>query len=78
MLTVAQSYFQRDDFGGDMILHAAFPHPLLKRLIRFERGPDSLMRTNDRADALSRHNERVNPAFSRRASFPEACSVCPL
>jgi hypothetical protein len=27
-----------------LILHAAFPHPLLKRLIRFERGQDSLMR----------------------------------
>ena len=35
MLTVAQPYFQRDDFCGDVILHAAFPHPLLKRLIRF-------------------------------------------
>jgi len=78
MLTVAQPYFESDDFRGDVILHAAFPHPLLKRLIRFERGPDSLMRTNDRADALSRYNERVNPAFSRRASFLETCSVCPL
>ena len=41
MLTVAESYFESDDFGGDVILHAAFPHPLLKRLVRFERGPDS-------------------------------------
>jgi hypothetical protein len=31
MLTVAQPYFQRHDFRGDVILHAAFPHPLLKR-----------------------------------------------
>jgi hypothetical protein len=23
MLTVAQSYFESDDFGGDVILHAA-------------------------------------------------------
>jgi hypothetical protein len=30
MLTVAQPYFQRHDFRGDVILHAAFPHPLLK------------------------------------------------
>jgi hypothetical protein len=30
-------------------------HPLLKRLVRFERGPDSLMRADDRADALSRN-----------------------
>jgi hypothetical protein len=41
MLTVAQPYFKRHDFRGDVILHAAFPHPLFKRLIRFERGPDS-------------------------------------
>jgi hypothetical protein len=38
MLTVAEPYFQRHDFRGDVILHAAFPHPLLKRLVRFERG----------------------------------------
>src|SRR5258708_39972589 len=59
MLTVAQPYFQRHDFRGDVILHAAFPHPLLKCLIRFERGPDSLalVRTDDRADALSRYFE---------------------
>jgi hypothetical protein len=57
MLTVAESYFESDDFRGDVILHAAFPHPLLKRLIRFERGPDSLMRTDDRADVLSRYFE---------------------
>jgi hypothetical protein len=50
MLTVAESYFESDDFRGDVILHVAFPHPLLKCLIRFERGPDSLMRTDDRAD----------------------------
>jgi len=56
MLTVAESYFESDDFRGD-VLHAAFPHPLLKCLIRFERGPDSLMRTDDRADALSRYFE---------------------
>ena len=43
MLTVAQPYFESDDFGGDVILHAAFPHPPLKRLVRFECGPDSLM-----------------------------------
>ena len=57
MLTVAEPYFESDDFRGDVILHAAFPHPLLKCLIRFERGPDSLMRTDDRADALSRYFE---------------------
>ena len=57
MLTVAESYFESDDFRGDVILHAAFPHPLLKCLIRFERGPDSLMRTDDRSDALSRYFE---------------------
>jgi hypothetical protein len=66
MLTVVQPCFQRYDFRGDVILHAAFPHPLLKCLIRFERGPDSVMRTEDRADALSRYFEpRVyqrNPA----------------
>ena len=50
MLTVAESYFESDDFRGDVILHAAVAHPLLKCLIRFERGPDSLMRTDDRAD----------------------------
>jgi hypothetical protein len=76
MLTVAQSYLKSDDFRGDVILHAAFLHPLLKRLIRFKRGPSSLMRTNNRADAPSQYN--VNPAFSRRASFLETWSVCPL
>ena len=40
-----------------MIHHAAFPHPLLKRLIRFECGLDGLMRTDDRADALFRYLE---------------------
>jgi hypothetical protein len=29
MLTVAESYFESDDFGGDVILHAAFSHSLL-------------------------------------------------
>jgi hypothetical protein len=57
MLTVAQPYFESDDFRGDVILYAAFPHPLLKRLVRFECGPDSLMRTDDRTDALSRYFE---------------------
>ena len=57
MLTVAQPYFESDDFGGDVILHAAFPHSLLKRLIRFECGRDRLMRTDDRTDALSRYFE---------------------
>jgi hypothetical protein len=34
MLTVAEPYFESDDFrGGYVILHAAFAHPLLKRLI---------------------------------------------
>ena len=41
----------------DVVLYAAFPHPLLKRLVRFECGPDSLMRTDDRTDALSRYFE---------------------
>ena len=66
MLTVAQPYFESHDFRGDVILYAAFPHPLLKRLVRFECGPDSLMRTDDRTDALSGYFEpRVyqrNPA----------------
>src|ERR1700731_4421066 len=66
MLTVAQPYFESDDFRGDVILYAAFPHPLLKRLVRFECGPDSLMRTDDCTDAFSRYFEpRVyqrNPA----------------
>jgi len=57
MLTVAQPYFESDDFGGDVILHAAFPHPPLKRLVRLECGPDSLMRADDRADTLSRYLE---------------------
>jgi hypothetical protein len=47
MLTVAQPYFESDDFRGDVLLYAAFPHPLLKRLVRFECGPDSLMRTDE-------------------------------
>ena len=45
MLTVAQPYFESDDFRGDVVLYAAFSHPLLKRLIRFERGLDRLMCT---------------------------------
>jgi hypothetical protein len=57
MLTVAQPYFPSDDFRGGVILHAAVAHPLLKRLIRFERGSISLTRTDDRADALSQHFE---------------------
>ena len=57
MLTVAQPYFESDDFRGDMILYAAFPHPLLKRLVRFECGPDSLMRTDDCTDAFSRFTD---------------------
>ena len=57
MLTVAQPYFESDDFRGDVILHAAFPHPLLKHLIRFECGLDRLMRTDDRTDALFRYFE---------------------
>ena len=52
-----------DDFCGDVILHALFSHPLLKCLIRFKRGPDSLMCTDDRADALSRYFE---PRFYQR------------
>ena len=66
MLSVAQPHFESDDFRGDVILYAAFSHPLLKRLARFECGPDSVMRADDRADALSRYFEpRVyqrNPA----------------
>jgi hypothetical protein len=54
MLAVAQPYFESDDFRGDVILHAAFPHPLLKHLIRFECGLDRLMCTDDRTDALFR------------------------
>ena len=57
MLAVAQPYFESDDFRGDVILHAAFPHPLLKHLIRFECGLDRLMRTDDRTDALFRYFE---------------------
>ena len=57
MLAVAQPYFQRDDFCGDVILDAAVAHPLLKRLVRFECGPDSVMRADDRAEALSRYLE---------------------
>jgi hypothetical protein len=52
MLTVAQPYFQRDDFRGAVILHAAVAHPLLKRLVRFECGRNSAMRANDRTDGL--------------------------
>ena len=57
MLSVAEPYFESDDFRGDVILHAAFPHPLLKRLIRFKCGLDRVMRTDDRTDALSRYFE---------------------
>ena len=57
MLAVAQPYSESDDFRGDVILYAAFPHPLLKHLIRFERGLDRLMRTDDRTDALFRYFE---------------------
>jgi hypothetical protein len=57
MLTVAQPYFQRHDFRGDVILHAAVARSLLKHLVRFECGPDSVMRADDRADALSRYFE---------------------
>ena len=57
MLTVAQPYFESDDFRGDVIFYAAFPHPPLKRLIRFECGPDRLMRADDRTDTLSRYFE---------------------
>jgi hypothetical protein len=38
MLAVAQPYFESDDFCGNVILHVAFPHPLLKHLILFECG----------------------------------------
>jgi hypothetical protein len=34
MLNVAQPYFESDDFRGDVILYAAFPHPLLKQNVR--------------------------------------------
>ena len=47
MLAVAQPHFQRDDFCWDVILDAAVAHPLLKRLVRFECGPDSVMRADD-------------------------------
>jgi hypothetical protein len=57
MLAAAEPYFESDDFCGDVILHAAVAHPLLKCLIRFERGPDSLMCTDDCADALFRYFE---------------------
>ena len=57
LLTVAEPYFESDDFRGNVILHAAFPHPLLKHLIRFECGLDRLMRTDDRTDALFRYFE---------------------
>ena len=30
MLTVTQPYFESDDFRGDVVLYAAFSHPLLK------------------------------------------------
>jgi hypothetical protein len=73
MLTVAQSYFQRHDFRGDVILHAAFSHPLLKCLVRFECGPDSVMRADDRADALSRYFE---PRVYQR-NRANLCLPCP-
>jgi hypothetical protein len=57
MLSVTEPYFESDDFRGDVILHAAFPHPLLKRLIRCKCGLDRLMRTDDRTDALFRYFE---------------------
>ena len=57
MLSVAEPYFESDDFRGDVILHAAFPYPLLKRLIRFKCGLDRVMRTDDRTDALFRYFE---------------------
>jgi hypothetical protein len=40
VFSVAQLYFQSDDFRGDVILHAAFAHPALKCLVRFECGRD--------------------------------------
>jgi len=68
--TVAESYFQRHDFGGDVILHAAVAHPLLKRLVRLNAAPDSLMRADDRADALSRYFEpRVYQRRERRKTL---------
>jgi hypothetical protein len=57
MLTVAQPYFESHDFRGNMVLYAAFSHPLLKHLIRFERGLDRLMCTDNRTGALSRYFE---------------------
>jgi hypothetical protein len=57
MLTVAQPYFQRHDFRGDMILHAAFPHPLLKRFIALHAARIVSCVLTDRADALSRYFE---------------------
>jgi hypothetical protein len=57
MLAVAQPYFESNDFCGDVILYAAFPHPLLKYLIGFECGLDRFMRTDDRTDALFRYFE---------------------
>ena len=72
MLTVAESYFESDDFGGDVILHAAVAHPLLKCLVRFERGPDSFMRTDDCADALIRYFEpRVYQRNRAHLCLPE-------
>jgi hypothetical protein len=46
-----------------MILHAAFPHPLLKCLIRFERGPDSLMHTERVPSTSYSSNRRTNVGF---------------
>jgi hypothetical protein len=75
MLTVAQSYFQRDD-RGDVILHAAFLHPLLKCFIRFECGPDSVMRADDRADAFSQYFEpRVYQRNRAHLCLPGPLSV---
>ena len=53
VFSIAESYFESDDFRGVVIVHAAVAHPLLKHLVRFECGPDSLMRADDCADALS-------------------------
>ena len=69
MLIVAQPYFQRDDFRWDMVLHAAFPHPLLRCLVRFECGPDSLMRTDDRAECSL-------PVFSSLVSINAIVLIC--
>jgi hypothetical protein len=69
MLAVAQPYFESDDFRGDVIIHAAFPHPLLKHLIRFECGLDRLMRTDDRTDALFRFSGILSLVSINAISF---------